>query len=110
MDRLSEYRVMWVLVLFDLPTETKKDRKAYTMFRKNLVNDGFIMFQFSIYIRHCNSVENANVHIKRVRTYLPEHGKVGIMCITDKQFGNIELYIGQTSEEVCAEGAQLELF
>lgn len=25
MDRFSEYRVMWILVLFDLPTETKKD-------------------------------------------------------------------------------------
>jgi CRISPR-associated protein Cas2 len=101
---------MWILVLFDLPTETKKDRKAYATFRKNLMNDGFIMFQFSIYIRHCNSVENANVHIKRVKSFLPVYGKVGIMCITDKQFGNIELYVGQKREDVSAEGAQLELF
>lgn len=110
MERISEYRVMWVLVLFDLPTETKKDRKAYSTFRKNLINDGFVMFQFSIYVRNCNSVENANVHIKRVKSFLPEFGKVGIMCITDKQFGNIELYIGQKSQECKAEGAQLELF
>lgn len=48
MDRFSEYRIMWVLVLFDLPTETKKDKKAYTDFRKNLQKDGFTMFQFSI--------------------------------------------------------------
>lgn len=41
MDRFSEYRIMWVLVLFDLPTETKKDKKAYTDFRKNLQKDGF---------------------------------------------------------------------
>ena len=47
MDRFSEYRIMWVLVLFDLPTETKKDKKAYTDFRKNLQKDGFTMFQFS---------------------------------------------------------------
>ena len=53
MDRFSEYRIMWVLVLFDLPTETKKDKKAYTDFRKNLQKDGFTMFQFSIYVRHC---------------------------------------------------------
>ena len=66
MDRFSEYRVMWVLVLFDLPTETKKDKKAYADFRKNLQKDGFTMFQFSIYIRHCASSENASVHIKRV--------------------------------------------
>ena len=110
MDRISEYRIMWVLVLFDLPTETKKDRKAYSTFKKNLMNDGFVMFQFSIYIRSCNSIENANVHIKRVKSFLPEYGKVGIMCITDKQFGNIELYIGQKSQECKADGAQLELF
>ena len=52
MDRLSEYRVMWLLVLFDLPTETKRDRKASADFRKKLIRDGFTMFQFSIYVRH----------------------------------------------------------
>lgn len=91
MDRFSEYRIMWVLVLFDLPTETKKDKKAYADFKKNLQRDGFTMFQFSIYVRHCASSENAEVHIKRVKSFLPEHGNVGIMCITDKQFGNIEI-------------------
>ena len=55
MDRFSEYRIMWVLVLFDLPTETKKEKKAYSDFRKNLQRDGFTMFQFSIYVRHCAS-------------------------------------------------------
>ena len=55
MDRFSEYRIMWVLVLFDLPTETKKEKKAYSDFRKNLQRDGFTMFQFSIYLRHCAS-------------------------------------------------------
>ena len=63
MDRFSEYRIMWVLVLFDLPTDTKKDKKAYADFRKNLQKDGFTMFQFSIYVRHCASSENADVHI-----------------------------------------------
>ena len=57
MDRFSEYRIMWVLVFFDLPTDTKKDRKAHALFRKNLQKDGFTMFQFSIYIRHCASME-----------------------------------------------------
>ena len=78
-DRISEYRVMWVLVLFDLPTETKKDRKAATDFRSKLQKDGFTMFQFSIYIRHCASAENADVHIKRVKSFLPEYGKIGIL-------------------------------
>src|SRR3712207_8382693 len=83
------------IFLFDLPTETKKDKKAYADFRKNLQKDGFTMFQFSIYIRHCASSENASVHIKRVKSFLPEYGQVGIMCITDKQFGDIELFYGK---------------
>lgn len=110
MNRFSEYRIMWVLVLFDLPTETKKDKKAYALFRGNLRKDGFTMFQFSIYVRHCASMENAEVHIRRVKSFLPQFGHVGILCITDKQFGNIELFYGQKPLEPNAPGQQLELF
>lgn len=110
MDRFNEYRVMWILVLFDLPTETKRARKAYTDFKKQLQRDGFTMFQFSIYVRHCASYENALVHIKRVKSFLPEFGHVGIMCITDKQFGAIELFYGKKVQEPNAPGQQLELF
>ena len=110
MDRFSEYRVMWILVLFDLPTDTKKDKKAYALFRKNLQRDGFTMFQFSIYVRHCASQENAAVHIKRVKSFLPEYGNVGIICITDKQFANIELFYGKKPLSPEAPGQQLELF
>ena len=110
MDRFSEYRIMWVLVLFDLPTETKKDKKAYTDFRKNLQKDGFTMFQFSIYVHHCASSENATVHINRVKSFLPEYGQVGIMCIADKQFAAIELFYGKKLQGVTTPGQQLELF
>jgi CRISPR-associated protein Cas2 len=110
MNRLSEYRIMWVLVLFDLPTETKKERKIYTDFRKKLLDDGFTMFQFSIYLRHCPSQENADVHIRRVKNMLPEKGHVGILCITDKQFGRIELYQGKKEKAVTTPHQQLELF
>ena len=110
MDRFSEYRIMWVLVFFDLPTETKKDKKAYALFRKNLQRDGFTMFQFSIYVRPCASSENAEVHIRRVKSFLPEFGQVGILCITDKQFGQIELFYGKKPLSVNSPGQQLELF
>ena len=110
MERFSEYRIMWVLVFFDLPTETKKQRKAYTDFRRKLVDDGFTMFQFSIYLRHCPSVENAQVHIKRVKLALPELGEVGILCITDKQFGQMELFLGKKAETLNQPVQQLELF
>ncbi len=109
-ERFNEYRIMWVLVFFDLPTETKKDRKAYTDFRKNLQKDGFTMFQFSIYVRHCASSENAEVHIKRVKSFLPMYGSVGILCVTDKQFGNIQLFYGKKVMQVDTPGQQLELF
>lgn len=110
MERFSEYRIMWILVFFDLPTETKKERKIYTDFRKRLMSDGFTMFQFSIYVRHCASRENAEVHVKRVKNILPEKGQIGILCITDKQFGDIELFYGKKEEKVTTPYQQLELF
>ncbi|GHT43906.1 CRISPR-associated endoribonuclease Cas2 [Bacteroidia bacterium] len=110
MERFSEYRIMWVMVFFDLPTETKKEKKAYSDFRKKLVNDGFTMFQFSIYLRHCASHENADVHIKRVKNILPEQGHIGILCITDKQFGSMELFYGKKEKEISTPYQQLELF
>ena len=109
-DRLNAYRIMWVFVLFDLPTESKKDRKIYAKFRKDLLQDGFAMFQFSIYLRHCASIENAEVHKKRVKKILPEKGHVGIMTITDKQFGMMEIYQGTKPAIMGNVPQQLELF
>ncbi|MBA7516155.1 CRISPR-associated endoribonuclease Cas2 [subsurface metagenome] len=110
LSRLNQYRIMWVFVFFDLPTETKKDRKNYTKFRKNLEKDGFTMFQYSIYIRHCASRENAQVHIGRTRSNLPPYGHVCIFQLTDKQFGMIEVFIGQKEAEKPDTLQQLELF
>lgn len=101
---------MWILVFFDLPTETKKERKAAADFRKALVGDGFSMFQFSIYIRNCPSVENAEVHIGRVKRILPHYGKIGIIRITDKQFASMELFLGNKTAELPTVEQQLELF
>ncbi len=109
-ERLNAYRVMWVLVFFDLPTETKVQRKRYAQFRKKIMGNGFSMFQFSMYIRHCSSRENAEVHIQRVKAILPSEGHVGIMCVTDKQFGNIEIFYGHKTEKVPEVAQQLELF
>ena len=109
-SRISEYRVMWILVFFDLPTETKKERKAAGKFRKDLIQDGFTMFHLSIYIRNCPSMENAQMHIRRVKSLIPEYGKVGIICITEKQFDSMELFVGKRISELPVVGQQLELF
>lgn len=110
-SRFNQYRIMWVLVFFDLPTETKKDRKAYTRFRKEMMKDGFSMFQFSIYVRHCASKENKTVHVNRIKKILPEKGHIGILSITDKQFGMMDIFYGKKKEESgFIETHQLELF
>jgi len=109
-ERLNAYRIMWIFVMFDLPTETKKDRKIYAKFRKDILADGFQMFQFSLYIRHCSSRENAEVHLQRVRRILPPKGQVGILNITDKQFGQMEIFRGREAVEKPPTAQQLELF
>lgn len=101
---------MWILVFFDLPTETPRDRKNYTKFRDQIMDDGFTMFQFSIYVRHCASRENMEVHLKRIKAILPPKGKVGIMSITDKQFGDMELFDGPKEAPPKKVPQQLEMF
>ena len=78
------YRTMWLMVMFDLPTDTPKARRRYRDFRNYLLQDGFDMLQFSVYARHTPSEENATVHIQgKIAIYL----KMGtILKFTDKQF------------------------
>ena len=95
--RLNAYRLMWIIVLYDLPTHTADERKTYAEFRKNILEAGFTMFQFSIYTRPCPSRENAEVHVKRLENILPQRGKVGILMITDKQFGMMKVFYGTAS-------------
>ena len=109
-SRLNQYRSMWLLVMFDLPTETKKQRKAAAKFRKMLLSDGFNMFQFSIYLRFCPSYENTEVHATRTRNWMPPDGYVGIMRITDRQYQLMELYYKGLSHEKETGPQQLELF
>lgn len=86
---------MWVLAMFDLPTDTREARKAYAEFRKSLLKDGFTMLQFSVYARHCPSEENAEVHMERVRNFLPDDGEVRLLTVTDAQFGRMQVYYGR---------------
>lgn len=108
--RFSAYRIMWILVFFDLPVVTTKEKRIAARFRKDLLADGFSMFQFSIYVRHCASRENAEVHIRRVKNNLPEKGHVGILTITDKQFGMIEIFYAGKEAKKPGTPQQLELF
>lgn len=109
-ERISSFNVMWILVFFDLPTETKKERKAALDFRNQLLKDGFGMFQLSIYVRHCMSRENMDVHINRVKNFLPDRGFVAILTITDKQFETMELFECAKPKPNSSPSQQLEMF
>ncbi len=101
---------MWVFVFFDLPTGTKKERKQAAGFRRNLLQDGFTMMQFSVYIRHCASKESADLHIKRIKDFIPPYGQVSILTVTDKQYERILNFCGKKPEPLSNTPRQLELF
>lgn len=110
-NRLNAYRIMWLLVLYDLPVVEEEQRRRATRFRNRLLKDGFFMFQFSAYARHCVSREDADVHKARVKAALPPEGAVGLLMLTDRQFAEMEVYYGGRKEELPQPRVkQLELF
>lgn len=80
---------MWLIVLFDLPVSTKADRISASKFRHNLLDLGFQMSQFSVYMKYCPSTENANNIKEKIKKMVPKYGNVKVIQITDKQFANI---------------------
>lgn len=110
LSAFNHYKAMWLFALFDLPTETAIQRKAAAAFRKGLLQDGFTMYQYSVYIRHCASKENAEVHRRRVRLITPPEGMVSILAVTDRQFALIETLYGAKRKPPPPPPCQLELF
>jgi CRISPR-associated protein Cas2 len=84
----------WILVMFDLPVLTDSERKIATRFRKELLDSGYLMIQFSVYARPCVSYEQMDTHIAKVKSIVPEAGNVKLMFITDQQWENSETVIG----------------
>jgi len=101
---------MWVIAMFDLPVDTPKARKAYALFRKTLIEDGFTMMQYSVYSRHCASIDNAEMHVRRMGDRVPAEGEVRFMTITDRQFGRIQVFAGKTRQPTAPSPSQMELF
>ena len=104
------FRTVWVVAMFDLPTNTAKARRAYTDFRKNLLEDGFVMLQYSVYARHCPSEENMLVHEGRIRTNLPPVGEVRVLSLTDRQFGRMKVFHGKKARKTEGPPEQISLF
>lgn len=91
---------MRLLIMFDLPTETAQDRKNYRIFRKELINEGFVMIQFSVYVRVCVNRKMANFLENRIRNFLPEEGLVQSLMLTEKQYNEMHFLIGTAVDDV----------
>lgn len=104
------WRSMWVIAMFDLPTDTPKARRAYARFRKDLLDDGFTMMQYSVYTRHCASIENAEIHVARMGRCVSGEGEVRFVSITDKQWERIRVFVGKTRKPAAPSPSQLEFF
>lgn len=101
---------MRLLVFFDLPVKTKKDRKAYTKFRKLLLDNGFVMLQFSVYVRICLGDDMAQAHEAHIQRHLPPRGHVRTLMITNKQYERMKILLGNETSEEKIGWTQLVLF
>jgi len=101
---------MWIFIFFDLPTESKADKKEYLQFRKKILQIGFNMFQFSIYWKQLGSLESTVRDIKRVKRILPSKGKIGILRLTDVQCEKMLIYHEKKEVKVAKTTCQLEFF
>ena len=85
---------MRILVFFDLPVKSKKERREATQFRNFLIKDGFYMIQFSLYGKICNTLESARLHEDRVSVKVPVKGAVRSLIVTEKQYSSMRILIG----------------
>lgn len=85
---------MRLLIFFDLPVTTKKERTIATQFRNYLIKDGFYMVQFSVYSRICNTMESAQLHETRIKKQVPDNGSVRSMIVTEKQYASMNILVG----------------
>lgn len=94
------YRMMRLMIMFDLPMETAQEQREYRQFRKMLINEGFLMIQFSVYERVCVSKKNADLLEKRISKKLPSHGVVQSVMLTEKQYADMHFLVGDAIKDV----------
>lgn len=92
-----KYKVMKLLCMFDLPMNNKKEQRSYRRFRKRLMQQGFVMMQYSIYVKTCPNRDSANSTKIRVKAFLPKEGNVRLLEVTESQYQNIEILVGTES-------------
>lgn len=108
--QLSGYRIMWLMVLFDLPVTDTEKRRAYSRFRNALLDHGFEQAQYSVYLRHTSGKEAVSALLKELERVVPEGGKVDILQFTDKQYENIVSFRGKADKSNPKNPEQFLLF
>ncbi len=96
----EKFKMGWLMVAFDLPTKTKREKKNYTKFRKFLLEDGYQMMQFSVYVRPCVTASRQKTHLRRVKVHMPEEGSVRAIYITRAQWERSYIIHGSPAKEV----------
>lgn len=96
--------------MFDLPVVEKAERKAATDFRNALLDMGFEMSQFSVYMRFCTSQAQVDTYAVQVQSCLPNGGKVNILQFTDKQYERILTFQGKAKQPAKKSPDQYDLF
>lgn len=96
---LSNFRMGWILVTFDLPVMTDAQKKAATRFRKDLLEDGYMMLQFSVYARACVSLERLERHTKYLQSLAPTAGNIRVFFFTNQQWTRSLTIYGENFEQ-----------
>lgn len=94
------YRFMRMLVMFDLPTETPEDRRAYRRFRKNLIENGFSMLQESVYSKLLITPSAEATTLSAIQKEKPKSGIITSLVVTEKQFASMTYLVGEYHNEV----------
>jgi len=101
---------VWLVAMFDLPTDTTQARRDYVLFRKKLLSCGFHMMQYSVYARYCANEQKAQTHRQKIKAFLPPDGEVRLMSITDVQFGKMQVFHGKMRRAPEKAPEQVEMF
>lgn len=107
--RYEEIRYMWLVVFFDLPVGSKKQRKIATRFRKFLIDEGYFMLQWSVYARICRGQDGISKHLSHLGGNLPHEGNIRALQVTDRQYSRMKMLVGSVSKSEKEAGKQLVL-
>ncbi len=100
------YNIMRLMCMFDLPVETEKEKRAYREFRKQLIKNGFVMMQYSVYIRTCPSREYTQRLENKIKKVVPSNGNIRLITITEKQYNDMKILVGSKSLKEAAIGSE----